>query len=214
MTVDVELRVTGVDLDNETTGEILGKDFPDTAWEENSGLVTVTVFAEQDELVESVVGQAHQLEAALPGLKVLGVFRDLVPITAIAHRVGLSREGIRKWTMESDFPTPASVLDPGSVKVWPWSEVIDWVRDSRGVDLEDRVPSTQEATQIDNCLMQNPDSTSVQWETVRVDHQRTPFRQASHAKSVVMPTARWSAEIRSMTSVAVSASSPVAVHSC
>jgi predicted DNA-binding transcriptional regulator AlpA len=126
MIVDVELRVTGVDLDDEKTGEILGKNFPNTLWEENSGLITVTVFAEQDNLVASVIEQSRQLEAALPGLRILGVYRDLVSVTAIAHRIGLSREGVRKWTTETDFPAPASVLDPGSMKVWPWSEVIDW----------------------------------------------------------------------------------------
>ncbi|MCI1748858.1 MAG: hypothetical protein LKI24_12700 [Acidipropionibacterium sp.] len=161
MIVDVELRVTGVDLDDEKTGEILGKNFPNTLWEENSGLITVTVFAEQDNLVASVIEQSRQLEAALPGLRILGVYRDLVSVTAIAHRIGLSREGVRKWTTETDFPAPASVLDPGSMKVWPWSEVIDWVKDARDVDLEDRVPSTREATQIDNCLMQNPDANTV-----------------------------------------------------
>lgn len=154
MTVDVELRVTGVDLDDERTAETIGRLFPDTTWEENSGLITVTVFAEDDGLVESVVELSRRLDAAIPGLKIRGVFRDLVSVSAIAHRIGLSREGVRKWTMEADFPAPASVLDPGSMKVWPWSEVIDWVRESRGVDLEDRVPSTRQATQIDNRLMQ------------------------------------------------------------
>lgn len=90
------------------------------------------------------------------------MFRDLVSVTAIAHRIGLSREGVCKWTMEADFPAPASVLDPGSMKVWPWSEVVDWVTKSRGVDLEDRVPSTREATQIDNCLTQSPDASTGQ----------------------------------------------------
>lgn len=162
MTVDVELRVAGVDLDDERTAETISRLFPDTAWEENSGLITVTVVAENDDLVASVVEQSRRLEAAIPGLKIRGVFRDLVSVAAIAHRIGLSREGVRKWTMEADFPAPTSVLDPGSMKVWPWSEVIDWVRESRGVDLEDRVPSTRQATQIDNRLMQDPDATTGQ----------------------------------------------------
>lgn len=40
MTVDVELRVTGVDLDDERTAETIGRLFPDTTWEEDSGLIT------------------------------------------------------------------------------------------------------------------------------------------------------------------------------
>ncbi|MDK9674318.1 helix-turn-helix transcriptional regulator [Propionibacterium freudenreichii] len=203
MTVDVELRVTGVDLDEEETDETLAKHFPDMVWEENSGLMTVTMFAEHDDLVSSVIEQVRRLEAALPSLKVLGVHRDLVSVTAIAHRVGLSREGVRKWTMEAGFPAPESVLEPGAVKVWPWSEVVDWVQRSRGVDLEDHVPTTQEAIQIDNCLTQNPDATTVQWENVQTGSPSTSFHESSRAMPVAALDTHWTTGATNETRVAM-----------
>ncbi|WOQ17850.1 hypothetical protein [Raineyella sp. W15-4] len=165
MIVDVELRVTGVDLDDEATGEILAERFPELLWAENAGLTTVTTFLERAAMVPGVVELARELEVALPGeVKVAGVFRDLVSTTAIAHRTGRSREGARKWTLQSGFPVPQEVLDPGSVKLWLWTEIVAWLRDTRSIDLGETLPTPEEMVQIDNCLMRNPDATTLRWE--------------------------------------------------
>ncbi|AZZ40118.1 hypothetical protein C0Z10_10555 [Acidipropionibacterium jensenii] len=215
MMIDVEMRVTGVALDDPQTAETLAVCFPDTAWEQTADLTTVTVFVEHDaNMVSSVLEQVRRLQAALPGLRVLDVFRDYVSVTSIAHRVGLTREGVRKWTLEPGFPIPSSILGPNSLKVWPWSDIVEWVNRSRGVDLEDHIPTTREATQIDNCLMRNPDATTIQWEAVSVDHRCMPFHESTRATAMAMPNARWTPGTPGMKSMRTSATSPEVISPC
>lgn len=194
MIVDVELRVTGVDLDDEATGEILAERFPDLLWEENAGLTTVTAYLEHNAMVPAVVELARELEAMLPGqVKVAGVFRDLVSTTAIAHRTGRSREGARKWTLQPGFPAPHEVLDPGSMKLWPWTEVVAWLRDTRSVDLGETLPTPEEMVQIDNCLMGNPDATTQRWEQASTQAAPQEFHRVPRPVDVFPPhsTGSW-----------------------
>lgn len=214
MTVDVALCVTGIDLDDETTGDILANNFPDLLWEEYEDLTIATMFVDHEAIAEAVLEKARHMESALPGVKVVKTYRDFVTISDIAHRIGMTREGVRKWTHEAGFPTPESVIGPKSVKIWTWSEIVGWIHSSRGVDMDQNLPTVEEMTQIDNCLMRNPDATTVQWEAVRVDQQFTQFRQASRAEAIVIPIAGWRAEIRGRSSNAVPATSSEAVRSC
>lgn len=177
MIVDVELRVIGVDLDDETTSEVLAERFPNLLWEDNSGLTTVTTYVDRAAMTTAVVELARQLESALPGqVKVEGAFRDLVSTTAIAHRVGRTREAVRKWSGLPGFPAPHAVLEPGTVKVWPWTQIVRWLHETGRVDLDESLPTLEDMVQIDNCLMRNPDATTVRWESVDTPPSPRGFR--------------------------------------
>ena len=162
---EVTLRLTGINLESESTQIILSQQFPNTIWETVDGLVTVTVLVEYDPAAE-VVDVARRLEQQLDGLKIVGVHRDLVGISDIALRAGVSREGARKWTIAEDFPVPFDYVGTNSMKIWAWTEVAAWLKLTRALDLEEDLPSLELITQIENCLMRNPDYTTVQWNTV------------------------------------------------
>lgn len=161
--IEVTLRITGVDLDADSTAHLIGEKFPDTLWESANGMNTLTIFVDRKDAVAGVVDVAHRLEKHLEGFKILGVYRDLIGVTDIALRAGVSREGARKWTMTAGFPEPFDYIGATSSKVWAWTQILDWLKSARGLDLEQELPSLALMTQIENCLMRNPDHTTVQW---------------------------------------------------
>lgn len=162
--IEIALRVVGVDLEDERTNQIILEKFPDTVWDVIDGLVTVTLFLESDEVVAEVVKFTRSLESEISGVKIIGVYRDLVGISDVAMRAGVSREGARKWSQTADFPTPFDYVGSGSMKVWTWTEIVGWLKSARGLDVGQDLASVQLMTQIENCLMRNPDHTSVQWQ--------------------------------------------------
>ncbi|GAA1757525.1 hypothetical protein GCM10009712_02960 [Pseudarthrobacter sulfonivorans] len=161
--IEITLRVSGIDLESEATENVLAEQFSDTFWETVDGMVTVTAFVERRDAVAEVIDVARRLEKQLDGLKIVGVHRDLVGVTDIAQRAGVSREGARKWTAAKDFPVPFDYIGAGSMKIWAWTEIASWLKSARELDLEEDLPSLELMTQIENCLMRNPDHTSVQW---------------------------------------------------
>ncbi|MEN8582154.1 hypothetical protein ABFP37_05505 [Burkholderia sp. RS01] len=194
--VEVTLRVSGIDLDSEATENVLAEQFPDTIWETIDGMITVTAFVERNGAVAEIIDVAHRLEKQLNGLKVVGVHRDLVGISDIALRAGVSREGARKWTMAKDFPVPFDYVGAGSMKIWAWTEIAAWLKFARALDLEEDLPSLELMTQIENCLMRNPDHTTVQWHQASI---KLPSVQPKF--QTVLPAVRVSAGGRAQKAV-------------
>lgn len=161
--IEVTLRVSGIDLDSEATENVLAVKFPDTLWETVDDMITVTAFVERNDAVAEVIDIARRLEKQVDGLKIVGVHRDLVGVSDIALRAGVSREGARKWTMAKDFPAPFDYIGVGSMKIWAWTEIAAWLKSARELDLREDLPNLELMTHIENCLMRNPDHTTVQW---------------------------------------------------
>ena len=108
MVTAVRLQVEGVDLDDDLTNELLAEHFPDFLWSSVDGLVTMTVYAPEADVVCHVTDAARRVEHVVKGADVRRVHRDLVTQSDIAFRVGVSREAVRKWTHRSgDKPFPA-----------------------------------------------------------------------------------------------------------
>lgn len=169
MAVDVYLRVSGVDLTDEATTELLAADFPEVAWSEVDDVLEMGLFIESDTVVHDVVETVRKISNRLPGLRVHGVHRDLVATSDIAARVGVSREAVRKWSMEKDFPPPFDTVGGGTrgaTKVWAWADVVRWLYESRGIDMEENLPDVATIAQIEACLLRVPDSTTVEWHTL------------------------------------------------
>lgn len=177
-TFDVPLRVTGIDLDSVETGAVLAERFPDVVWEELNDLVVMTLILPSHEMMDRAVEVCRQMEAAIPGFSVNAVYRDLVNATDIALRMGLSRETVRKWSTREDFPQPYDVVGGDSMKVWAWTQVVSWLRDVRGIDVDEALPSLAEMTQLENCLMKNPDHTTVRWQDIQRAKSPAPIPKA------------------------------------
>lgn len=165
-TVDVTLRVNGIDLDDYETGNTLSRDFPFMLWHERDGMITMTMAVSADDPLSETVETCRKMEAALPGLKFIGVDRDFVSVTDIATRVDLTREAVRKWTGHKTFPAPQGMVGRDSVKFWAWTEVVEWLQTHRGLALDEDLLSVAQMTQLENCLMLNPDHTTSQWHSL------------------------------------------------
>jgi len=198
MLIDVTLQVSGIDIDDAHTGQILGEQFPALLWQGENACLTVTFEVDDAKAPAEVLDVVRRLESAFPSFIVTRVDRDLVSTTDIATRVGVSREAARKWGKEIGFPAAFATFG-GNHNAWLWSEVLAWLDDARGIRLDERVANEAVMVQIDNCLMRNPDATSVHWETISrqtkapviwmdawKSDRRTPSVFATEPVSIVM----------------------------
>jgi hypothetical protein len=85
---------------------------------------------EADSFGEAVLSAVHDVESAVPGLKVTRVEpEELVSASQIAVRTKRTRESIRLLIEgkrgPSNFPAPALWLS-SSRKLWRWTDVADW----------------------------------------------------------------------------------------
>lgn len=190
MMIDVTLRVSGIDFDDENTDEILGNDFADLLWQGEGKLMKVMFTVDEHSAPAEVLERVRALQAKFPDFRALGTDRDLVATTEIASRVGVSREAARKWSKEQDFPAPSATI--GKMHVWLWCNVLVWLDKSRGIEMDENPPSEAMLVQIDNCLMGNPDATSIRWQQISMPKKEvtaifrerrtvTPWLEATHA---------------------------------
>lgn len=186
MALSMTLRVAGIDLDDATVGSALASDLPLLLWQGDDRYATATFDVDEHDAVARTVDVARTIEAIAPGAKVQGTDRDLVSTTEIASRVGVSREGARKWTKEADFPAPFAIIG-SRTSTWPWATVTAWLLESRGIDMDETLPSESLLTQIDNYLFRNPDATTVQWHelSTNIEGGRPQQRLSSRRTSTV-----------------------------
>lgn len=99
-----------------------------------------------------------QVSSIAPEARPVRLDRDLVSVSDVAHRVGVSREAVRHWVKgsrraNSDFPEPVGVVGDG-IRVWCWSAVNAWLE--LNLDLGDGLmhPSEEDLARIDLLLQQ------------------------------------------------------------
>lgn len=189
MAISMTLRVSGIDLDDPTVGRTLATQLPLLLWQGDQTYATATFEVDEQHAVAQTFDVARQLEAITPGVNVLGTDRDLVSTTEIASRVGVSREGARKWTKEPDFPAPHSVIG-SRMAVWTWASVVEWLLASRAIDMDETLPSEQLLTQIDNVLFRNPDATTMQWRELPAPRDTSRTRRTT-SRTFTSRTASW-----------------------
>lgn len=186
MALSMTLRVTGIDLDDAAVGSTLAVDLPLLLWQGDDRYATATFEVDEHDAVARTVEVARTIEAIAPGVKVQGTDRDLVSTTEIASRVGVSREGARKWTKEGDFPAPFAIIG-NRTSTWSWAAVSEWLLNSRGIDMDEALPSEALLTQIENYLFRNPDATTVQWHelSTNIEGARSQRRLTASRSSTV-----------------------------
>jgi hypothetical protein len=172
MVTAVRMQVEGVDLNDEGTRDLVGRQFAHFLWASVDGLVTVTVYVEHGNVVGHATEAARSIEHAMDGAKVRRVHRDLVTQSDIATRVGVSREAVRKWTHRTGtqrFPAPLDTVGGGDTrahKVWQWSDVVTWLRDVYMFDLDQDLPDDETVAHIDACLAKVNGYLDREWQTV------------------------------------------------
>ncbi|HZS93890.1 MAG TPA: hypothetical protein VFA78_03770 [Chloroflexota bacterium] len=93
---------------------------------------------EAPSLAEAVFSAIRQVEAAVPGLRVVRVEPDeLVTVAEMARRTGRTRESVRLLTEgkrgPGDFPRPITLLGEKQ-PLWHWSDAAAWFEAYGAID--------------------------------------------------------------------------------
>lgn len=131
MTWNFQLRLNRAPTDDEVDAlHEAGLDDAGIETGPEGGLVDVD--REARTLVKAIVSAVEQLEQ-VPGLTVVGLTTDdSVTLRDIAQRIGRTYESVRLYAEGKRGPGgfPMPVVDAGSIRVYSWTTVAAWLRDS------------------------------------------------------------------------------------
>ena len=164
MTTAVTLHVHHLDLTDDATLGALAS-FEDATFGASRGLTTMTVYVDEGrDVVSTTIGAARKLSHVVPGTKAVRVDPDLVTASDIASRVGVSREAVRKWTCNarSPFPIPFDNVNSDAQNLWRWVDIVPWLLEAKGIDIEEDLPTPAAIAEIDAYLARVPDRLSEQ----------------------------------------------------
>lgn len=140
-------HVFTVVLDRQPTDDELDSLFAagcdDAAFGTEHGLATAEFDREAETMADAIASAVHDLDdVGLVSLRVLD--QDLLTLADIAHRIGQSRESVRRYATgergTGGFPPPVNPAREGTV-FYRWSEVAPWVRHHLDVDVPDVDPA-------------------------------------------------------------------------
>ncbi len=139
----IPLLVTGLDLDDEATLDVIGAHFDNLTWHSEAGQVIATLHTTSNHPVAQAVDIARAMTATVPGARVSGVDPQLVALGDIADRLGISSEAVRLWAAGkrragTPFPAPTGRVSTGRtvMKIWSWPAVLTWIRQECRLDPE------------------------------------------------------------------------------
>jgi hypothetical protein len=168
----IVLNVRNVDLNDDETLATLAEHLDDLGWESIEGKVTATLYTDSADAVGAALDVAHSIEKHLPKAAVVRVDEQLVAVSDIADRVGMTSEGVRLWTagkrrnVGPAFPPPRGQVSQGRtvMKVWAWADVLCWLRAQYQLDPEEgvRYPSDREVAELNAALYGRADEQD-QW---------------------------------------------------
>ena len=143
---DIPLVVTGVDLDDEATLDLIGKHFDDLTWQSEAGQIIATMHSTSTDPVAHAVDVAGAITATLPGARITGVDPQLVALGDIADRLDITSEAVRLWAAgkrhaDTPFPSPAGRVSASRtvMKIWSWPDVLTWLREEYRLDPEPNI---------------------------------------------------------------------------
>jgi hypothetical protein len=130
----IPLHVTGLDLGDDVLLDEAAR-LLDVVWTGVGGRTIAVVYTADPNPVSAAIATARQIEAACPDARVLEVDQDLVGVSDIGHRIGISREGVRNWVEgrrgPGGFPDHVGTIgggERGAQRVWRWADVNAWLR--------------------------------------------------------------------------------------
>ena len=100
---------------------------------------TYAAFTRDAECASEGVRRAiTEIHRAYPSARVLGLDQDLVSVTDIAQRIGVTRQAIGHYVAGTrgpgGFPRPDGVVGNGQ-RIWRWALVHEWLRQAEGIDV-------------------------------------------------------------------------------
>lgn len=173
MTTIIPLRVTRLDMSDDATACRLYEQWGAELATKNDVTMLLLTIDDTDDIISTVADSISQITLAFPEVVAESVYRDLVSLSDIADRVGVTKEAVRKWTMltTTPFPHQFSTIGAGQ-KVWDWIDVYDWLTQVKKFDMEDEfLPTRKQVIAIDAYLARIPDCIELEWNHLQLKAQ-------------------------------------------
>lgn len=146
MSTCIHLRLCGVDLRERSSYALFEADtFTDVGVTGNGPLAYLSVYADTDRQAQQQALKVARAVRDLPGgVRVVGVYEELVTETQIGLRCGYTPATVRSWAAATTrhttpaFPGPRDVLGDGTMtRLYAWNEVLAWARTNLHLRDED-----------------------------------------------------------------------------
>jgi len=140
---------SGVDFDDDGTFERLAE-LRDIVWRAQGRFAFATTTVEAPTALKAADIVTRKVTERVSTARPVRLDEDLVGISDIASRVGVSREAVRNWangTRQANFPLPRGVIGD-SHRVWAWADVNKWLLQNLAFGDSGEFPSAHDAALI------------------------------------------------------------------
>lgn len=153
MTTIIPLRIHGLTMSDDDAAFSLYEQWGAELQLKNEVTILSLVISDPD-VVAAVAELIAQITLEFPTIAFDSVDRDLVSLSDIADRIGVTKEAVRKWTHLTTTPFPAQFATIGTgQKVWDWIDVYDWLVQVKNFDPEEEcLPAPRHVIAIDAFL--------------------------------------------------------------
>lgn len=108
------------------------------------GRISLSFTRTEESARAAVLSALSDVVAAVPGARLVEASPDLVGLTEAAELLGCSRQYVRKLMVESKGAFPAPVHQ-GKAGVWRLAEILDWLRTSGKMAVDDALLGVADA---------------------------------------------------------------------
>lgn len=141
---------SGIDFDDDEAFEALA-DLHGVVWHGQGSIAYATGIIDALSATKAAELLARDVCSRVPSARPIRLDEDLVGLTDIANRIGVTSEAVRNWATgnrRAHFPLPRGIVGAG-IKVWKWAEVSVWLRDNFLLGDDNEFPTGKETVDID-----------------------------------------------------------------
>ncbi|MFG2056900.1 hypothetical protein ACGFI9_23050 [Micromonospora sp. NPDC048930] len=189
----IALHVGNIDLHDPHVLSRIGAVDPlcEVSWESVDGRTLAVIYCDDHDPISHVVTIARRITHAIPEAHVDGIDQDLVSVSDIARRVGMTREAVRLWVKgqrgPGGFPSALGSVgggERGSTQIWSWPSVNAWLDEHFGLGDEDQYLTPEQVTVANAAILQVEDYIDHEWnELVQLDLEIAVEGQAEARRS-------------------------------
>lgn len=151
--IEIPMVVRGLDVEDPVVEDVLIEELESFLITDSQSLMVLSFFVEGISTVKEAAEILLRLRARFPQAEFLRVNRDLVGLSDIARRVGVSREAVRKWAALESFPLNLAQVSNDKQQVWVWADIVHWLSSAKNFELEESLPTSSQMTEIDFFLL-------------------------------------------------------------
>jgi len=140
---------SGVDFDDDDMFDALAE-LSNVTWRSQGRYAFATAVIDAPSALKAADLVTQQVAKLVPSARPIRLDDDLVSISDVAGRVGVTREAVRNWAngiRHANFPLPRGVVGDG-IKVWAWADVSVWLRDNLALGDAEGFPSAHDSALI------------------------------------------------------------------